>query len=140
MAHSYKQNETIWAVEIAAWDVSQDGTRLTDGMGHAKRKGQFHKADLLISLPLCTWSVWPRKIERHSTANWGKGQNKMIIKKCKSFKIKIQYNQFCNPQCTIYKKKISIILSTKKNKKLTLSNTLKKVKSFWHSYHQPILK
>lgn len=73
-------------------NFSQDSVRLIDSMKHAKGRGWSSKAALLIGLPLCTRSVWPRKIERHSIANWGRGQNKMITKNTTALKQK--YNQF----------------------------------------------
>lgn len=68
------------------------GGAQTGGREHAGGNwgdGWSNRAALLIGLPLCTWSVWPRKIERHSTANQGRRQNKMIIKKCSNFRKQI---------------------------------------------------
>lgn len=109
-----KQNEKSLAFVTATWNFSQDSMRLTDTMKHAKGKRWSIKAALLIGLPLCTCSVWPRKIERHSIANWGRGQNKMIIKKHNSSKTKTQYNQLFKIQSVYYKENVLIAPSTKK--------------------------
>ena len=88
---------------------------------HAKGKGWSNKAALLIGLPLGTCSVWPRKIERHSTANWGRGQNNMIIKNTTAFKQKYSIISFSNPECML-KENVLMIPSTKKNEEKPVSS------------------
>lgn len=101
ISHSQKQNKKNLAFETAAWNLSQASMRLTDSKRHAKGKGRSHEAALLIGLPLCTCSVWPRKIERHSIANRGRGQNKMIIKNTTALKQKYCIITFSNPESTL---------------------------------------
>lgn len=87
MVHSHEQTGKRATPQAAAPKSSQVGTRLADRAKHAGGSEQTVQVSwLLIGLPLCTWSVWPRKIERHSIANQGRGQNKMIIKKCSSLR------------------------------------------------------
>lgn len=68
---------------------------------HAKYdKGGFSQAAEFSSLPLQACSVWPRNIERYSTANWGRGQNKRITKKKKKKGLREKHREAMEVLCT----------------------------------------